>query len=217
MSRLLVLLVVLVAATAAINVNFYALQLPGALTCSRNATLTLDVPLWTCSCFPRTTPDGSCGDYQKITLSGTNYTWDFYRDSACTTLIPSMSGMMYHTDACLPRKPFMMIKFTTSDVPTVNSFTCSASACTAPTNAPTYAPTYAPANATTTTSSGNSACKCPPMLLFICIDSCFSFSPRLHRNHVRLPWSRGSLDRVRLDSRLLLLSPRPLLLETLAG
>ena len=122
----------------------------------------------------------------KISLSGSTYTYDIYGTTDTTCAIPlitvSSAADTRVTIAANTQYGVFLPNATGYVSGAASSADCTSGTC--------------------TVVSGNSACKCSSVPLSMRIDSCFSFSSRLHRNHVRLPWSCGSLDRVRLDSRL---------------
>ena len=146
-------------------------------TCAGTATVAYKVTLDQCT----NTGSPMRG---KWSLSGSTYTWNIYGSSDPTCANTPSVTVSGAADTCVTGT--VVTKFlptATGYGSAANSADCTSGTCTA--------------------ISGNSACKCSSVPLSMRIDSCFSFSSRLlHRNHVRLPWCCGSLDRVRLDSRL---------------
>ena len=125
MSRSLILLALLVATTSAVNVNFYA----SSSTCSGTATFTASVALDTCSCYAAS--DGAtCAAYQKVTLSGSTYSWGYYTDNTCGTSAAACSTCWNDTYATTASAAVDRcdswnrtdIKFATSDVSTTVIF-----------------------------------------------------------------------------------------------
>lgn len=128
---------------------------------------------------------GMNGLYEKYSLSGSTYTQiRSQTDSTCSTSDVTITAA---ANTCVAlRGASAHIKIATGTTYLSASYgpwDCTSGTCRTQTSAPT-----------------NTACKRSPVPLSMRIDSSFPSRSRLHRNHVRLPWSRGSLDRIRLDS-----------------
>ena len=121
--------------------------------------------------------------YSKFSLSGSTYTINIYAgtDTTCTGNSVTVSGA---ADACLTFAGApVYVKVLSGSAHLSGAATsedCTSGTC--------------------VTDTGNSACERSPVPLSMRIDLSFPSRSRLHRNHVRLPWPCGSLDRIRLDS-----------------
>ena len=166
MSRLLVLFALLVAATSAISINLYQLTSSSTLStaCSGAPLYTFVVDVDTCSCYSVTAD--SCPMYQKVTLSGTTYTWGLHRTSACTTsALPDGSGA---ADSCLSPgagSP-QVFKLTTSDVSTaefvqIDRHICTTSSCVLTVNQNAAAPGSQPSDAPSPTAAASDDADAP--------------------------------------------------------
>ena len=88
-----------------------------------------------CSCYKHFTAQSGCSAYQKVSLSGSTWTWYLYSDNACTNNMNSATGASSGTCQTLSSNllPGPYIKGTTRTQSVVGAsrqtFTCTASMC----------------------------------------------------------------------------------------
>merc|ERR1711934_524126 len=127
MSRSLFLFAMLIAAVSGQTVytSFYS----GAANCDGTATFSLATVQDVCSCYG-TSAGAACIGYQKVTLSGSTYTWGLYASSD-TTCASTAAGTATGTDGqCLDWTSFK-VAIRTTTAATTATLTCSATSCTA--------------------------------------------------------------------------------------
>ena len=129
-SRLLISLM-LVGAVA--GTQLFANIYSTSTDCSDSSAMySLEAAQDVCSCYALSA--GSCFGYQKIALSGSDYTWSFYTDSACTSGT-SPTGATAGTCQTLGTFQAYGISVTTSAASgSLATLTCSATDCTASSN-----------------------------------------------------------------------------------
>ena len=96
-----------------------------------SAMYSLEAAQDVCSCYNFAT--GSCIGYQKIAVSGSDYTWSFYTDSACTTGTTS-TGAVAGTCQTLSSLTYGITVTTSAASGSLATLTCSATDCTASSN-----------------------------------------------------------------------------------